>query len=242
MSIGEAIEALGESMLFQGLGHAELRLLAEHSVSRRLQRGQVLYLVGEEARGLYVIVRGALRLLRQNHGGREQVLCVERAGETLGDVPVFDGGTHFSTAVADGDAEVLFISKQDIHRLCLEHPQMPFHALKVMASRVRRFAELVEALSLHEVDRRVAWFLLKEAQQRGIAAGTGTLFELTLTHRQIASRIGTVREMVSRALGHLQKSGLIAMKGRLVRIPDREKLAQHAMGGSVIAQSHRLVQ
>lgn len=229
-------------MLFQGLGHAELRLLAEHSVSRRLERGQVLYVLGEEARGLYVIVSGTLRLLRHNRGGREQVLCVERAGETLGDVPVFGGGTHFSTSVAEGDCEVLFISKEDIQRLCLEHPQMLFHALKVMANRVRRFAELVEALSLHEVDRRVAWFLLQEAQQRGLTAGACTQFELSLTHRQIASRVGTVREMVSRALGHLQKDGLIAIKGHLVSIPDREKLAQHAIEASVIAQGDRLAQ
>ncbi len=242
MSIDRAVEALGESMLFQGLGRTELRLLALHAVSRRLEPGQVLYLVGEEARGLYVVVSGTLRLLRQSHGGREQVLSVQRAGETLGDVPVFDGGTHFSTAVAECDAEVLFISKQDVHQLCLEHPQMLFHALKVMANRVRRFAELVEALSLHEVDRRVAWFLLKEAQQRGITEGTGTLFEVTLTHHQIASRIGTVREMVTRAFGHLQKSGLIAITGRMVSIPDQEELARYAIEASVIAQSHRLAQ
>jgi CRP-like cAMP-binding protein len=224
----DKISALARTVLFGELSENELRALADRAVEQRLTRGEILFIAGEEARGLYVIVEGAVRAFRESIDGREQVIHVERAGATIAEVPMFDDGTYPSTVAADEDSVILFIDKRDVRSLCLSHPNIALAALKLLAGRLRRCAELVEALSLHEVDQRLASLLLGEARSRGTLTEEGIVFELALTNQQIAARIGTVREVVSRALSRLQQNELIVVTGRVVTIFDEETLRAFA--------------
>lgn len=218
----DKIAALSRTVLFGSLAEEELRALAAHTVERRLAREEMLFMAGEEAHGLFIIVSGAVRAFRAGADGREQVLHTERAGATLAEVPVFDDGTFPATAVADEDSVVLFISKEDVRAVCLRHPEIPLAALKLLAGRLRRHAELVEALSLREVKQRLSRFLLNEAKRCGAGSGEGISFELSMTNAQVAARIGTVREVVSRALSRLQTDGLISLENRQVTILSEE--------------------
>ncbi len=141
---------------------------------------------------------------------------------------MFDNGAFPSTAAAEEDSVVLFIDKREIHRLCLEYPQIALSALEILAGRLRRAAGLIEALSLREVDQRLARFLLNESRIRGASSAQGITFEMALTNQQIASRIGTVREVVSRALGRLQQNQLVLVDGRKVVIPSEAALEVYA--------------
>lgn len=224
----DKISALKHTQLFGDLEEPDLRALASRAIEHRLARGQVLFVAGEEARGLYVIVEGAVRAFRESVDGREQIIHVERAGATIAEVPVFDEGPYPSTVAAEEDSTVLFIDKRDVRRLCVDHPQIALTALKLLAGRLRKCAELVEALSLREVDQRLARHLLAETQRRGVRDGSRLWVELVLTNQQIAARIGTVREVVSRALNRLQQNGLISVEGRRVYIADEEVLKAFA--------------
>ena len=224
----DKIAALKRTALFGELGEADLRVLAERANERRLARGEVLFVEGGEASGLYVVVEGAVRAYRGSLEGREQVIHVETAGATIAEVPVFDDGKYPSTVAGDEDSVLLFIDKRDVRRLCQEYPQIALAALKLLATRVRRAAALVEQLSLFEVDQRLARWILSEARTRGNRKGDGVFVELLLTNQQIAARIGSVREVVSRALNRLQQNGLIAIEGRSVTVPDEEVLRSYA--------------
>ena len=225
----DKIAALRATVLFGSLTNEELRALASRCTERKLSREAILFIAGEEARGLYVVVSGAVRAFRAGADGREQVIHTERAGAILADVPVFDDGTYPATAVADEDSVVLFIAKGDVRAVCLEHPTISLAALKMMAGRLRRHAELVEALSLREVGQRLARLLLTEAEVRGKRLTGGSItFDLDLNNGQIAARVGSVREVVSRALARLQQDGLILLENRRVTIPDEELLAEYS--------------
>jgi CRP-like cAMP-binding protein len=224
----DKINALKRSSLFTELQDNAMTALAERASEERFQKDEVLFVAGEEARGLYVIVEGAVRAFRVSVDGREQVIHVERAGATIGEVPVFDGGDYPSTAAADEPTITLFIDKRDVLKLVLEHPEIAFNALKVLARRVRRCAELVEALSLREVGQRLARFLVAEARRSAKTSNDQSTLDLSQTNQQIASRIGSVREVVSRAFTRLQHEGLIIVEGRTVEIPDITALESFA--------------
>jgi CRP/FNR family transcriptional regulator len=224
----DKIAALRLTRLFGGLANEEQLALAARAVERRLARGELLFIAGEEARGLYVIVSGAVRAFRAGPDGREQVIHTERAGATLAEVPVFDNGTYPATAVADEDSVVLFIAKEDVRALCRERPEIALAALELLAERLRRHAELVEALSLRAVGQRLARLLLTEARTRGERSGPGASFDIVATNGQIAARVGTVSEVVSRALARLHQDGLILLDNRHVTVPDEELLAAYA--------------
>jgi CRP/FNR family transcriptional regulator len=224
----DKIAALKRAVIFSSLEERELRALAERAIEVRLGRGEILFVEGEDARGLYVIVEGSVRAFRESLEGREQVIHVETAGATIAEVPVFDEGKYPSTAAGDEDSVLLFIARQDVRRMCLEHPQIAIAALRLLAGRLRKCAALVEDLSLHEVDQRLARFLTAEARARGVRTSTGVVFEMPLTNQQVAARIGSVREVVSRALARLQRNGLIAVEGRQITVPDEEALRSYA--------------
>jgi CRP/FNR family transcriptional regulator len=228
--IADKISALRRTVLFGELKETELRALAERAIERRLKRDEILFVAGDEAAGLFVIAAGALRAFREGVDGREQVIHVERAGATIAELPVFDDQPYPSTVAAEEETVVLFLDKRDVKSLCLAHPEIALAALKLLAGRLRKCAALVEALSLREVDQRLARWLLTEARGRGRQTADGIELTLVLTNQQIAARIGSVREVVSRALSRLQQSNLIAVDGRQVTIINEQALAVFAEG------------
>lgn len=224
----DKIAALRRTALFGGLSESELDSLAKRAVEHRLNRNEILFMAGEEAAGLFVVAEGALRAYREGVDGREQIIHVERAGATIAELPVFDDKPYPSTVAAEEESTVLFLAKSEVRSLCLTNPEIALTALKLMAGRLRKCAELVEALSLREVDQRLARWLLTEARTRGQRLTNGLELNLVLTNQQIAAHIGSVREVVSRALARLQQNGLIEVEGRQVVIRDETALAVFA--------------
>ena len=223
------VAALGATDLFGSLAEDLLQTIAQYAISKPLSRGQVLYSEKEEASGLFVVSNGELRSIRQSLEGREQVLSTERPGAVLAAVPVFNGGKYFSTVIADTKSEVLSIEKQYVHQLCRDHTELLWNLARVLAHKVRHSAELIETLALRNVEQRVALHLMTIAAERGVPVRDGCLVELMLTRTEVASRIGSAREVVSRAFTRLQKLGVIQMEGRrLVMVPDMSALRSFA--------------
>ena len=224
-------EALRRTMLLGTLDNTTLDQLAQRAIERKLSRNEVIIVEGENVAGLYVVVEGSVRAYRTGTDGREQVIHVEGAGGTFAEVPVFDDGIHPSTVAAESDAIVLLIKKADVRYLCMKHPEIGLAALRVLASRLRHCAELAKSLSLHEVGQRLARFFLDQARTNGVETPDGIRFELNLSKEQIATRLGSVREVVSRATARMQKVGLIKTSGRELLVPDMETLSNYAEGG-----------
>ncbi len=237
----DRIAVLRQSEMFRSLPEHLLQKISTLTVSRRLTRGQVLYSEHQQASGVYIVVRGELRSVRQSIDGREQVLSTERAGAILAAVAIFNGGTFYSTMIADTPAEVICIEKREMHRLCREHPEILWNVAKLLAHTVRHHAELIQTLVFRNVEERLAQHLLTIVRQRGVRDGKGCVVELTLTRTEVASRLGSVREVVSRAFAHLQEVGLVQLNGqRLVTIPDVQALQEFA-GTEYVSPGAKLV-
>lgn len=223
-------DALRRAEIFSGLPEDVLRNIASYAVVRRLERGEMLYAEREEAWGLFVVASGELRTLRQSEDGREQVLSSEGPGAALAVVAVFGGGTCFSTVIADIPSVVVGLQRTDVVRLCERHPELLWNVARVLAKQVRYCAELIESLAFRNVDQRLVHHLLRLAKDRGVPwNGGGVSFELTGTRAEIASRLGSVREVVSRSLSHLHERKLIALRGnRTVIVPDLAALRRFA--------------
>lgn len=114
------------------------------------------------------------------------------------------------------------MSKQDFQALCLAHPQVALKVLPVVGARLRRLVGIIEELSFTTVRHRLASFLLRRAQAHGKRVGEGIPLTLPASNQELASQIGTVRELVSRNLSRLQAEGLIRIDGRNILIRDLE--------------------
>lgn len=222
------ITALQRTTLFRSLTEHDLAQIAQRAVDLRVEKGKMLFLSGERAKGLFIVVNGKIRVFQQSAEGRELVMHVDTAGAVIAEVPVFDDGPYPASAIVDLDAELLFIEKHDMHQFCGQYPTLALTALRLMAARVRRHAQLVESLSFHDVEHRLASFLLKEVKQEGGPIQGRIVLRLVLSNQDIASRIGSVRDVVSRTLARLKEDGLIEMTGRTLIIPNVEALEAYA--------------
>ena len=144
------------------------------------------------------------------------MLSIEGPGSSVAELPVFDEGSYPASVCAIDDANLLFVSKQDFQALCLTHPQVALKVLKVVGVRLRRLVGIIEELSFTTVRHRLAAFLLRLAQKEGKRSANGVEIRLPASNQELASQIGTVRELVSRNLSRFQLEGMLKVDGRTV--------------------------
>ena len=218
-----AADVFRQVPILAGLSETELQFLVERAVPRTYEKGELIFTEGDPCAGLFIIESGHVRIFKSSPSGREQVLTIEGPGSSVAELPVFDGGNYPASTAAADKARVYFISKQDFHSLCLVHPQVPLKVLKVVGSRLRRLVGIIEELSFTTVRSRLISVLLRLAKS-GTKTASGIEIELPSSHQELASEIGTVRELVSRNLSRLQAEELIRMNARMIVIPDLQRL------------------
>jgi CRP-like cAMP-binding protein len=226
----DPVAALGRVPFFAVLPADELKALAGHCVVRRAARDEILVAEGDPCDGLFVIQSGAIKLFKMAENGREQVLVIERAGSTVGDLPLFDGGNFPASALAVEDSTLLFLPKREFLDLCQHNSQVAFTVIRTLAWRFRYLTSLVEELSLKEVSHRLARFLRDRALKQGIRTRRGIEFPLEETNQEIGAEIGTVRDLVSRNLRRFVDRGILRLERRKVIILDMEELEAQIAG------------
>lgn len=215
----DRIAVLKSVALFADLSEKEITFLAEHSSLRHCATNELIFSEGDPCSGLFVIQSGAVKIFKMAASGREQILSVERAGNTVAELPVFDGGPYPASTVAVEESDLIFIRKEDFRALCLQHPEVALKVLRVVGRRLRGLVGIIEELSFTTVRQRLIAYLIRLAAQVP-AAKKGIDVALPVSHQELAAELGTVRELISRNLSRLQAEGLIKIQARSVQIPD----------------------
>lgn len=211
-------EQLKSIPYFQDLDARALEGIRAHAFEVRLQKGHVLFTEGEPAQAMYVIRSGKVKIFKLSPDGREQVLRIAEAGDCFNEVPIFDDGPNPANAQAVEPAALWGIRREEMRRLVEEHPAIAIGFLKAFAGKLRYFTRKVEDLSFRSVTSRVAKFLLEMAEDDGRG---GLRLKQQFTQQEIASVVGTAREMIGRAFKALEKEGAIKLDRHQVIIVSR---------------------
>ncbi len=210
--------------LFAGLTPAAIQVLADQAVERRFAAGEVLYLTGGTPQGLLVIAEGRVRLVR-GRGARQHVIHEEEVGGTLGEVPLFAGGTYPATAIAAEPTRCLLLSTDTLEGVLRTDPRLAFIFLQRLSLRLRDLVDRMDRLAAQSVTGRLAGLIL----ERQRAAGDRGAFPLGRTQEEVSQELGTVREVLVRALRQLRTIGVIEAAGRgRYRVLDARRLARLA--------------
>ncbi len=219
-SKSKRVESLRNVPIFGDLTERELGFLADRALTKEYQPGEIIFSEGDICEGLYVVQAGSVKIFNTSAGGREQVLHIEKAGNSLAELPVFDGGPYPASTAAVDKCKLLFISKKDFRALCLERPEVSLKVLKVVSSRLRQLVGIIEELSFTTVRTRLASWLFQQASTKGQETSRGIEFTLAINNQELAFQIGTVRELVSRNLSRFQAEGILKIEGRTVIVND----------------------
>jgi len=207
---------------FSGLGTREMERIRKEAVELSFSPGEILFLEGEPCRGLYLVYSGRIRVFKSSPEGREQVLLIAKRGDSFNDVPVFDGGPNPASSSALEPSVVYLIPKGALLALVADCPPA-LAILKVFSARLRHLTSVVEDLSFRSVVNRMARLLLELAVVKG-----GTAPVPRLTQEEMAARVGSVRDVIGRALKALEAAGAIRLEGHRIYVIDPEKLKKMA--------------
>jgi CRP-like cAMP-binding protein len=209
--LGLVREYLHQFIYFRDLGASDLDHVASLTSLRTLARGEMLSLEGDPCTMVYFVIEGRVRAYKISPQGREQVVTEIQAGQSFYLAPALDGGPLPTSTQAATRAILLCISGQDFVALLQRYPPLAMHVLVDFASRLRRLSSLVEDLSLRSVSERLARLLVARAQSPD---------GHSMTQREMAAQLGTVREVIARTLMQFEREGWIRVRRGVIEIVD----------------------
>jgi len=213
---------------FAALGPDALGALADGATARTYEPDAVIWLADAEPRGVFVVLDGEVKIVRSTNG-RQHVIHRGRAGATLGEVPLFAGGAYPASAIAVRKTRCLVLPRERLEAAIAAHPEVGRLFLRHLARRVRLLVDRLDERSSTDVRTRVARRLLEKDSAR-----PGEWFALERTQEGLAEELGTVREVVVRALAEFRGAGAIESDGRgRYRIVDADLLAQRLSGRGI---------
>jgi CRP/FNR family transcriptional regulator len=199
--------------------NAEEKLEVAGIISRKTyEKGELIYVAGVQGERLYVIHTGKVKITRLSNSGKEQVIRVLGEGEFMGELSLFSPNPLTDNAEALEETTVCIISAEKLKELMTRYPSIAFKIMEELARRLEEAETLIQNISLHSVERRLADTLLQMADEKGEIV-------LKTSKKDLASHIGMTQETLSRKLSRFQDAGWIKLIGqRRIILLDREAL------------------
>lgn len=211
---------LRSCQLFSGLSSADVETIAAFSVLRSISKGSYLFREGDPAEGFYVAQKGAINIHRVSATGKEQVIYVFRPGESFAEAALATAHGYPANARAVEASAVVLVPKAPFLGLLARRPDLALRMLGSMSQHLRVLVGLVEDMTLKDVETRLLNWLIKRIP-RGAGAAE---IELGTTKRVLAAELGTSSETLSRTFARLRDDGLLAVRGKELRIAEADAL------------------
>ncbi len=221
-------EHLQKCYLCAGLERDELKKLAEILSVKSLKKDEILFLQGDPASGFYILLSGRVRIYKASAEGKEYTLHIITPGQMFAEAAIFGRGGYPANCAAIEDSTIAFVPKTQFTELVQGSPQISLKMISGLSSFVREFNEKLEELSLKEVSARLAKYILDESYRQ-----SSDEINLTISKGQLANKLGTISETLSRNLKKLRTSNIIDVDGKAIRILDLKRLEAIAEGEKV---------
>jgi CRP-like cAMP-binding protein len=192
--------------------------LTEHAVSRRLGRGDVLYLAGDTRALIYLVTLGAIKLVGRDNRGTEAVLGLALPGDLVGAEAAIDGLPQPTDAIAAAPTSVLAIDTARVLDAMEGDGRAAVALARAVSTRLRwSYAATLER-SARDAPARLAARILELAEAIGRPCGGAIEVDLPMARTDLAGLAGMCRESASKAMGVLRREGVLEFRGRHIRI------------------------
>ena len=216
VSKSEKLKTLRVNPYFDELPEAVLKDIAAVTQLREYERGDVLFWEGDKCAGLHILESGSVKLYRVSPQGRQYIIAVLTEGATCNEVPAFDGGANPVNVEALEITRVWVVDAHTLRDLVKANPEFALKILSKFGQNLRIMVGKVSEMAFYQVTHRLARLITEMSDEP----------RPPWTQEQLAARLGTVREVVSRSLKELERSGAIRMEDRRIQIADDDILRQ----------------
>ena len=223
--MAQSEESLRGINLFADLADSDLEAIAKRCRWRRFQPDQ--HIIGhlDDTQDVFFVVTGQVQAKIFSMSGKEVTFRDIRAGEMFGEFSAIDGEPRSSNVVATAESLIAFMPAQVFWDVLMEYPKVAAVTLKKLTAQIRMLSERVFEFSTLAVKNRIHAELLRLARD-GMQSDNTAVISPAPTHADLASRVSTHREEVTRELNHLSRGGLIERRSGKLVIHDVDRLSR----------------
>jgi CRP-like cAMP-binding protein len=217
-------------VIFQDLYPATIKQISAVAQIVSYAANDILYSQGDPPTGLFLVQSGYVILFRQS-GEKSQILALVHTGEVFGGESIANNKPCPYTVRAVSRVEVLHIAPDDLQNLLQNYPDFLSLFLNLVTLRLRQLTALVHDLAFRDVSSRLAGVLLMLAQSQDETdkQGMDLVVPRLFSQQELASMVGTAREVVYRVLKQFEQDALIRKDGKTYIILDPKRLEQIAI-------------
>lgn len=188
-------------------------------------KGSVLFVEGEQPRGVFILCSGRAKLTTSSTEGKTLIVKIAEAGEVLGASAAILGTAYEVSAETLEPGQVNFVKREDFLRFLNAHSEACMHTAQHLSEKVHSAQREIRALGLAQTtSEKLARLLLDWCARSGEETDAGTRLQVLLTHEEIAQMIGTTRETVTRLLSDFKRRKIVAVKGSSVFVMKKGQL------------------
>ena len=219
--------------IFSGLNEDELERLSKISRQKTYNKGDIIFFDTEPYMGFYITLTGLVKIYKISKDGKEHILHLISPFNTFAEVPLFENfGEEFeenfrypaNSMALEDDTRVILIPARQFRELLLSDNKICIKMVSGFAKRLRHMNHHIEELTLKDVTKRVAGFILGE-QKKDKAQDA---ISLNISKNDLAAYLGTIPETLSRTLKKLQDEDMITVDGKVIKICDMDRLKDSA--------------
>lgn len=211
--------------IFAALNEFELIDIVKKIVHKEFNKNDIIFSEGEEAKTLYFVNEGKIKLYKYTKDGKEQILHILSEGDFFGELNLLRQVEYGFTAKAIEDCKICTLSKDKLKEILLEKPEISIKILEVMAQRISDLESLAQNLATNDIDARIAYLLIELSDKYGKIELDNINIDLPINREDMANYIGVTRETISRKLKKFEEDGLIKLVGtKKIIIIDKDGL------------------
>jgi CRP/FNR family transcriptional regulator, cyclic AMP receptor protein len=207
-------ELLRTVPIFAELDDDAIASLARLAQKRRCAKDSPVFFENEQGDFFFMILEGRIKVTILGDDGREVILSMLGPGDFFGEMALLDNEPRSATAIAVEETELLSLHRTDFQAVISDNRDIMSALIRILSARLRRANHQISTLALLDVYGRVARVILDMAREEGRRLKDGRIAFRRATHQEIANRIGTTRETVTRMLKDLERQGLVRVEGR----------------------------
>ena len=214
--------------IFATLDNNELLEIVKMTGHKDYHKGETIFLEDTEAKTLYLVNEGKIKIYKYTKDGKEQILHILSEGDFFGELNLFKAGKYSFNAEAMAPTKLCTLTKDKMRELIVTKPEIGLKILEVVGDRLAKVETLVQNLATNDVEARIAYLLLDLKERYGRTVSQGTEVSLSLTREEMSNYTGVARETMSRKLRKFEEEGIIKLVGiKKIIILDEEKLQDY---------------
>ena len=224
--------ALLQAPIFRDLSRSDVEELLPYLVEKKYDAGQAVWIEGDPAEALFILVEGALKSHRLSREGGDVIVDIDEAVDITGEVGLFHPSGHRQVNVtAMVPSRCMLLPRRHFLAFLSRHPIAMERVLQDMSKRAVRVANAFAGVAFDDIRSRAARTLLALADEFGEPVPGGVRIRLQLSQRTLGALVAASRENVNRALAPLVAAGVISQSDGHFVVHDRERLGAVIGGG-----------